>query len=102
MAKRARKYQPIHSPVMGARAYRTGELSVFVAHEGGYWHLSIAHPRRNPTWQELHDCRYDLIPDDVYMALILPPRAEYVNIHKHAFHLWEVPGANAPGMLVQR
>jgi hypothetical protein len=26
------------------------------------------------------------------MAMLLPPKSEYVNAHATTFHLWEVPG----------
>lgn len=59
------------------------------------WHLSIAHPDRYPTWDEIADVRYELIPDDVTMAMLLPPRDEYVNAHAHCFHLWQINGRRA-------
>ena len=54
------------------------------------WHLSIAHANRYPTWDEIADVRYKLVPDNVTMALLLPPPDEYVNAHEHCFHLWEI------------
>ena len=54
------------------------------------WHISVAHPSRYPTWDELADVRYALVPDDVTMALMLPPRLEYLNLHEFCFHLWQV------------
>ena len=54
------------------------------------WHLSISHPDRYPTWDEIADARYALIPDDVTMAMLLPPSGEYVNAHEHCFHLWQI------------
>ena len=77
-------------PVPGGRAYRMGECTVIVSRDGGYWHLSISHPSRDPSWDEIREARYALLPDDVTMALLLPPREEYVNVHSHCFHLWEV------------
>ena len=53
------------------------------------WHLSIAHERRYPTWDEIAQARYDLLPDNITMAMYLPPRAEYVNVHPNCFHLHE-------------
>lgn len=55
------------------------------------WHFSISHPSRNPTWEEQRDLRYALIPDDVYMVSIMPPKSEYVNVHKFCFH-WHEAG----------
>ena len=75
------------------RGYRSAmeRLAVIVAWEpGDGWHLSISHPTRYPTWDEIRDARYDLLPDDCTMAMLLPPRAEYVNLHPNCFHLHEV------------
>lgn len=93
------------------RAFLTESgCSVIVAHEpakaapGGIWvppselllwHLSIAHEDRYPTWDEVADVRYKLIPDDVTMAMLLPPPGEYVNAHEHCFHLWQIEDRRA-------
>lgn len=54
------------------------------------WHLSISCVDRYPTWDEIHEARYRLLPDKCMMAIILPPKAEYVNIHPNCFHLHEI------------
>lgn len=54
------------------------------------WHLSISHPHRYPTWDEIADARYELVPDDITMAMLLPPPGEYVNAHDTCFHLWQI------------
>lgn len=59
----------------------------------GRWHLSVAHPERLPTWAEVSDARYRLVPDSATMVMILPPMAEYVNVHQYCFHLHEIPEA---------
>jgi len=77
-----------------------GELSVFVGVEPNKergivrnrWHLSIAHPKRYHTWDEIKSARYEVVPHDVTMAMILPPPDEYVNLHKNCFHLHEIDG----------
>ena len=88
-----------------------GHLSVFVGREPHgpngkmRWHLSMSHrsnaitdargnplPGRLPTWEEIKDARYRFCPDEAYMAMILPPRAEFVNIHPTTMHLYEVSG----------
>jgi len=60
------------------------------------WHLSISHPDRYPTWDEIADVRYRLVPDDVTMAMLLPPSGEYVNAHERCFHLWQIDDRRAP------
>lgn len=73
--------------------FQLGECKIMVS--GPYerskigWHFSISHPSRNPTWEEQKTASYQLIPDDVCMVQILPPRAEYVNLHQFCFHWYE-------------
>jgi len=55
------------------------------------WHFSISCADRNPTWEEQRDARYELLPDVKYMVSILPPKSEYVNVHKFCFH-WHEAG----------
>lgn len=71
------------------RMFRRGLLSVIVAVEEGRWHISVAHPSRYPTWDEIKEVRYRFVPDDVTMAMLLPPRSQYVNKHPNCFHLHE-------------
>jgi len=59
------------------------------------WHVSISHPSRYPTWDEIADVRYALVPDDVTLAMLLPPRSEYVNAHPTTMHLWQIEDRRA-------
>lgn len=54
------------------------------------WHLSISRTDRYPVWDEIKDARYALIPDECTMAMLLPPKGEYVNLHPNCFHLHEI------------
>ena len=91
------------------KSVEDGHLSVFVGREpmGGKlkWHLRMSHrssaivtaggfpaPGRLPTWDELKDARYRFCPDEVYMAIILPPKSDYMNLHPTTMHLYEVEG----------
>lgn len=65
-------------------------LLVLRSTEGGYLHLSISHPERYPTWEEIKEARYDLLPNECTVGILLPPKEEYVNIHPNCFHLHEV------------
>lgn len=77
----------------GADVYRWGECKVLVSGEEERkqigWHLSISHPDRYPTWDEIYSARYALLPAEAYMVMPLPPPEEYVNIHKNCFHLFQ-------------
>jgi hypothetical protein len=71
------------------RRYRLGECTVIVTKEYGKWHLSIAHPRRYPSWDEVAQARYRLLPEDMWVAMFLPPPGEYVNLHRNCFQVFE-------------
>lgn len=86
-----------NSPSPYCKAYKFGRCNVLVGKEpiNGTdnplkWHLSISHHKSLPTWNELKEARYYFIPDNVTMAMILPPKSEYVNIHEYCFHLYEI------------
>ena len=72
------------------KAYSFGKCKVLVGEEPEVgWHLSISHPVRYPNWEEIRDARYEFCPDNITMAMFLPPKAEWVNIHNNCFHLYE-------------
>jgi len=79
--------------VPGLRVYAMGDCRVLVSRDatptGQRWHLSISHPDRYPTWEEIKKARYQLLPLDIVMVQVLPPPGDYVNIHPNTFHLWE-------------
>ena len=96
-------WKEIRCPVPNCRAYAWGDVRVIVGQEPRVgWHLSISTPYRNPTWEEIRAARYSFIPDDVTAAMVLPPRAEYVNIHEFCFHLYQIPGDGPLGELLGR
>lgn len=75
-----------------AKRYRMGQCNIIVGSTpGSGWHLSISHPDRYPTWDEIASARYHLIPDKAVMAMLLPPTDQYINLHPNCFHLWQVP-----------
>lgn len=75
----------------GARVFLMNGCSIIVTHEPpDGWHLSIARPDRDPTWDEIATARYRVLPDVIEMAMYLPRLEDYVNVHNHTFHLYEV------------
>jgi len=69
-----------------------GRLTALVADEPVIgWHLSISHPRRYPSWDEIAHARYSLLPADLDFVMHLPPLDEYVAIHDNCFHLHQHP-----------
>lgn len=71
--------------------YKKGDFTCMVGTmPNGKKHLSISHPWRVVTWEEIKDARYEFIIGKRYMAMILPPLDEYVNLHQNCWHLHEV------------
>ena len=93
-------------PVPGCRMFLWGVCHVIIGVERvgatgePLIHLSISHKTRYPTWDEIFSARYFFIPDVIPMAMMLPPKEEYVDLHPNCFHLWEIeeelPRANRP------
>jgi len=85
-------------------AFKMGECSILLAREPAgrngesLWHLSISHPKRHPTWDELKTVRYRLLDPGLAFAILLPPPEMYVNVpsQDHVFHLWECTDPRAP------
>lgn len=65
--------------VRGLTYWSMGECAVTRFVDAGGVHLTVSHPSRLPTWDELKVARYRLLPDDATFALLMPPRAEYVD-----------------------
>jgi hypothetical protein len=89
-----------------AERYVMGECLLMLAREpldGRYiWHLSISHPSRYPTWDEIKTARYGM-PGlaEVSMAQILGPvgDGEWVNLHENCFHLYEIGAGDDPALV---
>lgn len=75
----------------GARAYQMGESFILVGRsKSAGWHISISHPTRYPTWDEIKHARYKLLPPGLTMAMYLPPEEQFVDLHPNCFHLFEI------------
>lgn len=95
---RQREYRELEIPPQaaallepGSRAFVSSGCRIIVSQQKAGWHLSISHAKRLPTWEEVRDARYALIPDEATMALLLPPMAEYVNVHEFCLQMYEIP-----------
>lgn len=58
---------------------------------GPLLHASMSHSDHDPSWATIKLVRECLFPMDMDVGMILPRRADYVNIHQHCFHLWQLP-----------
>jgi hypothetical protein len=58
---------------------------------GRLLHVSLSFPDRNPSWRDIRQVRDACYPADVDVMLVLPRSGDYVNVHQHCFHLWQMP-----------
>lgn len=73
-----------------------GGCHIIVTKDAGLWHLSISHPYRYPTYDELKKARYDYMPDEIMAAQIFPPKKDFINVHPFCFHLWQLRDEEKP------
>lgn len=79
----------------GTRQFKMGRVTIMVSppvkESGMGWHMSISHPERYPTWDEVAKAWYELIPDadNRVGAMILPKREDYISIHNYCFQVHE-------------
>ena len=68
-----------------------GPRDLVIVHsiDNGKNHISISTPNRQPSWKEIKEVKYALLPK-IEMAIILPSEDEYVNLHEYCFHLYEL------------
>lgn len=66
---------------------RSGEPGERVKKPGT--HISVSHPTRYPTWDELVAVKRAFAPN-LELAIYLPRDEDYVNVHENCFHMWEV------------
>jgi hypothetical protein len=91
-------------PLDDFRYFAFGDVSCFVSREPAgkdgelLWHMSVSHPERHPTWDEIKFLRYRLLPADLCFGILLPPSKLYVNVpsQDHVFHVWEVTDPREP------
>lgn len=88
----------------GTKTYKMGKVKIFVSPPDARfaqssWHMSISHPDRYPTWDEVASAWYQLVPDadNRVGAMMLPKKADYISIHNYCFQVHEqVESAAAP------
>lgn len=81
---------------LGTRKYKMGRVSILVSPPDARvgqagWHMSISHPDRYPTWDEVASAWYQLVPDadNRVGAMMLPKKADYISIHNYCFQVHE-------------
>ena len=82
----------VASPYRHVQAFTLGDCQVTRGRYGDRRRLTISHPTRYPTWDEVRHVRYRLLPASKTFAMLLPPPDEYVDPpgQAHTFELVEL------------
>ncbi len=86
-----------------AQRFVMGECLVMLTYEpcappDSYWHISVSHPYREPTWDEIKTAVYDIDQARAVMSkgfvwtqiLGRVGEGEWVNVHDNCFHLYAI------------
>lgn len=78
-----------------AKAFRKGEVHIFLSQDktpkwGWLKHISISCQYRYPTWEEILEAKEHFF-GDMDTMMIIPKKADYVNVHPNCFHIWQTP-----------
>lgn len=85
-----------HEGAINIRGYESkGGLSILYSEDahprwGRLKHCSVSRPDRNPTWDEILEVKEQLF-GDIDAMMVMPKSADYVNLHKFCFHVWQIP-----------
>lgn len=84
---------------LGGDWYAWGDCRAHVSVDNHLWHLSVSCQHRYPTWDEIYTAWYDLVPDaeTITGAILLPAKAEYVNLHPNCFHVYQLKDTEVVG-----
>lgn len=78
----------------GTRIFEWKECQVLLSppFETRGYHMSISHNNRYPTWDEIRDAWYALVPNSNNRigAMILPKKEDYINLHPNCFQVHEL------------
>lgn len=103
------RWQVFQSPTLHYRKLGDNLLVMWSARkesDGRRWvHVSCSRPSKLPSWEDLREVKDTFIGRDRRALQVLPPAAEYINIHPHCLHLWScldgepVPDFRIAGMI---
>lgn len=71
--------------------------SVSEARDGSlWWHVSVSHPDRTPTYEELTEVCARLFRATDVVLHVWPPAAEHFSLHPYCLHLWATLDGRRP------
>lgn len=72
------------------RVFRMGECQIIFANEMRQWHISVTCEQRYPTWDELRDIGWALVPGKKLYIEVPTQQEPYLNAHPFCLHMWSL------------
>lgn len=86
-----RKEESEHKFPDGTLCYEYNGLFAALIKENGFLKLTLSHKSRLPLFREIELAKYELCPEEVYMAQIYPPKGQYVStFQNNCIHLIQI------------
>lgn len=63
-------------------------MTIVFSDGGGWEHVSVSHPDRSPSWDEMEDVKRRFWSDEDTVMQLHVPVAEHRNCHPFCLHLW--------------
>lgn len=80
--------------IIDSLVYRCDGGSIIISTDEGshgiLLHASIALDNYDPSWEMIKALKAAVF-GDIDAMMVLPRQVDYVNVHEHAFHLWQMP-----------
>lgn len=72
-------------------------LKIIAVEDGEGWdHVSVSHPKRCPTWDEMSWIKRLFFADDECVVQYHPAVADHINVHPNCLHLWRKADGDFP------
>lgn len=87
---------PVESGMTNVHCYKTDNGMTVIYSEditpkwGKLKHISIAHPKKLPCWDNIFKIKEKLM-GDIDAMMVMPKMEDYINLHRYCFHIWECP-----------
>lgn len=77
-------------------------LQVMVGELEGKIQMTVAHPRRDPTLDEIAAVRYAVLPAELTFGIVYPPFPEWERPQPKSVHLAEIPRSSRDAVAERR
>jgi hypothetical protein len=83
-------FYEVRNPMDWIREFRNKDgLYIFVGKRPIGWYLGFGREGRGPEWEEMRRLRFKLLPAELMMVIVCPPKSENDKLHPNLIHRHE-------------